>query len=54
VYEEGLEGKSEAQLIARIKAKLSTFDTNFVESLMKGVKAKFKSIGQTGVYSLFK
>jgi len=26
----------------------------FVESLMEGTKAKVKSIGQTGVYSLFK
>ncbi len=54
VYENGWEAKTQKELIARIKSKLSTFDEKFVESLMKGVKAKLKYIGQKGVFSLNK
>ena len=34
--------------------KLREFDLKCVESFMRGVKAKVKSIGQHGVFSLFK
>jgi hypothetical protein len=33
---------------------MKEFDKNFVESLLEGVKAKVKSIGENCVYSLFK
>jgi len=54
VYEGGWEVETEKQLIRRIKSKMKEFDKNFVESLLEGVKAKVKSIGENGVYSLFK
>jgi len=54
VYDRGWQAKTEDQLINRIKSKLKEFDSSYVESLMKGVKAKVKSIGQNGVYSLYK
>ena len=53
VYDGGWQAKTEDQLINRIKSKLKEFDSSYVESLMKGVKAKVKSIGQNGVYSLY-
>ena len=54
VYEGGWEAKTEQQLIRRIKSNMKKFDKNFVESLLDGVKAKVKSIGDNGVYFLFK
>jgi len=45
-----LGGQTEQQLIRRIKSKMKKFDKNFVESLLKGGKAKVKSIGDNGVY----
>jgi hypothetical protein len=54
VYEGGWEAKTAEQLINRIKLKLKEFDLNFVESLMRGVKAKLKSIAKEGVFSLYK
>jgi hypothetical protein len=43
-----------AAIIDRIKSKMKEFDKNFVESLLEGVKAKVKSIGDNGVYFSFK
>ena len=54
VYEGGWEAKTEQQLIRRIESKMKEFDKNFVESLLEGVKAKVRSIGDNGVYALFK
>jgi hypothetical protein len=54
VYEGGWKAKTEQQLIRRINSKMKKFDKNFVESLLEGVKAKVKSIGDNGVYFLFK
>ena len=42
------------KLIRRIESKMKEFDVNFVESLLERVKAKVKSIGDNGVYALFK
>jgi hypothetical protein len=50
VYEGGWEAKTEQQLIRCIKSKMKGFDINFVESLLEGLKAKVKSIGDYGVY----
>ena len=44
VYEGGLETNTEQQLIRRIESKMKEFDTNFVESLLEGVKAYLKLI----------
>jgi transposase len=54
VYEGGWQATTEDQLIRRIKLKLKDFDRKSVETLMAGVKAKLKSIGQGGVFSLSK
>ena len=48
------EAKTEQPLICRIECKMKEFDTNFVESLLEGVKARVRSIGDNGVYALFK
>ncbi len=54
VYEGGWEAKTEQQLIRSIDRKLKEFGLNIVETLMEGVKAKVKSIGKKGVFSLSK
>ena len=54
VYDGGWEANTEQQLIRRIESKMKEFDTNFVESLLEGVKAKVRYIGDNGVYALFK
>lgn len=54
VYEGGWEAKTEQQLIRRINSKIKEFDSKCVEKLMKGVKAKLKSIGNDGVFSYLK
>ena len=54
VYEGGWEATTEEELIRRIKSKIKDFNTNYLETLMAGVKAKVRSIGENGVYSLFK
>ena len=54
IYEGGWEAKTEQQLILRIKCKMKEFDTHFLESLLEGFKANIRSIGDNGVYALFK
>ena len=41
----------EQQLIRRIESKMKEYDANFVESLLEGVKAKVRYIGENGVYA---
>ena len=45
------EDNTEQQLIRLIESKMKEFDTHFVESLLKGVKAKFRSIDENGFYA---
>ena len=52
VYQRGWEATTEQQLTDRIHRKLRELDLKCVESQMRGVKAKVKSIGQHGVFSL--
>ena len=52
VYEGGWEAKTEEQLIRRIQSKIKEFVKKFVESLLEGVKVKFKSIGDNGFFYL--
>ena len=54
VYDGSWEANTEQQLIRRIEFKMKEFDTNFVESLLEEVKAKVRSLGDNGVYALFK
>ena len=54
VYKGVWEVNTEQQLFRRIESKMKEFDTHFVESLLEGVKAKVKPIGDNGVYALFK
>ena len=51
IYEGDWEANTEQLLIRRIGSKMKEFDTNFVESLLERVKAKFTSIGDNGVYA---
>ena len=48
------EAKTKQQLIRRIESKMEEYDANIVESLLEGCKEKVKSIGDNGVYALFK
>jgi hypothetical protein len=50
VNEESLEAKTEQHLIYCTESKMNEFDEHFVESLLEGVKAKVKWIGENGVY----
>ena len=48
-----LEAQTEKLLISRIESKIKEFDTKAVEKLMRGVKAKLKSIGKDGKMGFF-
>ena len=50
IYEGGWQASTEQVLIGRIKLKLKEFDLNFLQSLIKGVKAKLRSIADDGVF----
>ena len=54
VYEGDWQATSEKQLIRRIECKLKEFDLRYVKTLMAGVKAKLRSIGQGGVFSFLR
>jgi hypothetical protein len=54
VNEEIWEPKPEQQLIYCTESKMKELDKHFVESLLEGVKAKVKWIGENGVYFLSK
>ena len=54
VYDKGWCAKSESHLVARIKLKLKTFDIDYLQSLMKGVKTNLRKIADEGVFALFK
>ncbi len=41
------------ELIRVIKSKKKDFDTNYLEALISGVKAKVRSLGDNVVYPLF-
>jgi hypothetical protein len=42
-YEEGLKATMQQELISHIQSQLKNFDSNFLQSLMGGVKTKFRS-----------
>ena len=43
-----------ANLVARIKLKLKSFDKTFLQSLMKGFKTKLRKIADEGVFHYLK
>ena len=47
VNDEGWEAKTEQQIIYCTESSMKEFDEHFVESLLEGVKAKVKWIGET-------
>ena len=51
VYEGDWQASTDQVLIDRIKLKLKEIDLNFLQSLMKGVKAELRSIADNGVFS---
>ena len=54
VYKGGWQASPEQVLIDRIKLKLKEIDLNFLQLLMKGIKAKLRSIADDGVFSFKK
>ncbi|XP_065658019.1 uncharacterized protein LOC136082539 [Hydra vulgaris] len=54
VYEGDWQASTEQVLIDRIKLKLQEIDLNFLQSHMKGVRAKLRSIADGGVFSFKK
>ena len=49
VYEGGWEAKTQQDLISRIQSQLKKFDSNFLQSLIGGVKIKLRAIADRGV-----
>ena len=54
VYDGCWEANIEQQLIRRIECKMKEFDENFVDCLLKGMKAKVRSIGDNSIHASFK
>ena len=54
VYEGGWEAKTHQELISRIQSQLKKFDSNFLKSLMGGVKAKLRATADRGVLASYK
>ena len=54
VYEGGWEAKTQQELISRIQSQLKKFDSNFLQSLMGGVKTKLRAIADRGVLASYK
>ena len=54
VYEEGWEAKTQQELISQIQSQLKKFDSNFLQSLMGGVKIKLRAIADRGVLACYK
>jgi hypothetical protein len=54
VYEGGWEAKTQKELISRIQSQLKKFDSNFLQSLMGGVKTKLSAIAERGVLATYK
>jgi hypothetical protein len=49
VYEGGWEATTQQELISRIQSQLKKIDSNFLQSLMGGVKTKLRAIADRGV-----
>ena len=53
VYEGGWQASRKQVLIDRIKLTLKEIDLNFLQSLMKGVKAKLRSVAVDGTFDFY-
>ena len=49
IYEGGWEATTQQELISRIQSLLKNYDSNFLQSLMGGVKTKLRAIADRGV-----
>ena len=54
VYEGGWEATTQQELISRIQSQLKKIDSNFLQSLMGGVKTKLRAIADRGVLASYK
>ena len=55
VYDGGWKAKTQQELISRrIQSQLKKFDSNFLQSLMGGVKTKLRAIADRGVLASYK
>jgi hypothetical protein len=45
---------TQQELISRIQSQLKKFDSNFLQSLMGGVKTKLRAIADRGVLAYYK
>ena len=54
IYEEGCKPTTQQELISRIQSQLKNFDSNFLQSLMGGPKAKLRAIADRGVLASYK
>jgi hypothetical protein len=45
---------TQQELISRIQSQLKKFDSNFLQSLMGGVKTKLRAIADRGVLASYK
>ena len=54
VYEGGWEATTQQELISRIQSQLKKFDSNFLQSLMGGVKTKLRALVDRGVLASYK
>ena len=48
------EATTQQELISRIQSQLKKFDSNFLQSLMEGVKTKLRAIADRGVLASYK
>ena len=54
VYEGGWEAKTQQEFISHMQSQLKKFDSNFLQSLMGGVKTKLCAIADRGVLASYK
>ena len=54
VYEGGWEATTQQELISRIQSQLKKFDSNFLQSLMGGVKTKLRAKADREVLASYK
>jgi hypothetical protein len=54
IYEGGWKATTQQELISRIQSQLKNFDSNFLQSLMGGVKTKLRAIADRGVLASYK
>jgi hypothetical protein len=54
IYEGGWKATTQQELISRIQPQMKNFDSNFLQSLMGGVKTKLRAIADRGMLASYK